>query len=173
MMEKIFQEYARLDHIETEFHLVRYGNVIESTGSVVEAWRNAGGRGEALRITDESMTRFWLSPSQAAGYVIDALEFTPGWIYIPKMPALSIGRLLEYTVGVHIETQRIPLRPGEKMHETLVTLEELARTEDMEDYFLTFPSTADEEVGHHPKEPYTSETARELTESELVELLNG
>ena len=69
LMEKIFQEYARIPEIETQYHLVRYGNVLESTGSVIEAWKNAVANDEKIKITDPEMTRFWLSPSQAVDYV--------------------------------------------------------------------------------------------------------
>jgi UDP-N-acetylglucosamine 4,6-dehydratase len=176
LMEKIFQEYARFEHVHTSFHLVRYGNVIESTGSVVEAWRNAVARGEAVKITDENMTRFWLSPSQAVDYVVESLEFEQGLIYVPKMKSLSIGKLLEYALGKDLEdvtVQKIPLRPGEKAHETLVTLEELERTESLDDYFIVFPSTAQHESQRNLTIPYTSASADELTRDELEVLLNG
>lgn len=176
-MEKIFQEYARIEHVHTEFHLVRYGNVIESTGSVVEAWRNAVAKGEPVKITDENMTRFWLSPSQAVDYVIDALEFDQGLIYVPKMKSLSIGKLMEFALGkelLDVTVQKIPLRPGEKAHETLVTLEELERTSDLGDYFVVLPSTFNRErmMSNPPDVPYTSANAQELTRNEFGLLLS-
>ena len=174
MMEKAAQEYARVLEIETEYHLVRYGNVIESTGSVVEAWRKAVANGEAIRITDPEMTRFWLSPSQAVQYVIDAFEFESGQIYIPWMPALSIGKLAEYTTGItktDPEFIRIPLRPGEKMHETLLTFDESLYATNGKGYYILNPSTY-ERVVESFGEPYSSDMARELTKDELMELLD-
>jgi UDP-N-acetylglucosamine 4,6-dehydratase/5-epimerase len=183
MMEKAAQEYSRIEGLDTQFHLVRYGNVLESTGSVIEMWKNAVNEGQPIKITDPKMTRFWLSPRQAVEYVIQALELRNGIVYIPKMPALSIGRLADYTVGTRFfdknegETwgfESIPLRPGEKMHETLLTLEELQHAADFDNgYFTLRPSTepvAPEDM--RPKLPYTSDMAPELTKAELVELLN-
>lgn len=172
-MEKIFQEYARLGH-NTEFHLVRYGNVLESTGSVIEQWKKATEAGSPIKVTDPTMTRFWLSPSQAVGYVIDAIDppaakIYPGIIFVPAMPSLSVGELADLTVGT-ADVEHIPLRPGEKMHETLVTIEELPRTKSYPDCFFVHAST-DDYRREGLKAPYTSDTARRLTSDELATLL--
>ena len=175
LMEKCFQEFARLE-TKTQFHLVRYGNVIESNGSVVQEWKRAVENGEPVKITDPAMTRFWLSPSQAVDYVIASLELESGHIYIPKTPALSIGKLLEYTIGDrHHEVERVDLRPGEKLHETLLTCEETHYSQSHtllggDGYFILNPTTS-ERVESPWSGPYTSDTARELTEDELKELL--
>lgn len=172
LMEKVFQEYARAGDNKTRFHLVRYGNVLESTGSVVEAWRTAVKNEEPVKITDSKMTRFWLSPSQAVQYVVEALKFKSGQIYIPRMPALDIGQLLEWVVdGVDYQMETVPLRPGEKMHECLLTREEGHYLEAFisDSAYLLNPSTADRyAIGY---DPYTSDVARKLTEKELWNLL--
>lgn len=167
MMEKLFQEFSRSDS-KTKFHLVRYGNVLESTGSVIEAWKNAVGRGEPIKITDPDMTRFWLSPQQAVDLVIWALKLESGLILIPKMPALSIGKLAEYTVG-EAEIERVPLRPGEKLHETLLTIEETEYATESRDFFFLRPSTSlkVEKEAY----PFSSDMAPELTREQLDELL--
>ncbi len=175
MMEKLFQEYSRMG-FGTQFHLVRYGNVLESTGSVVEAWRKLDGAGEPIRITSSSMTRFWLSPRQAANHAIHALSIRSGVIFVPKMPALSIGKLAKYVIGDDYVSQEIPVRPGEKMHETLVTFEEMTNTGstqdgDPNDYFLIFPTTETYQNSQMTT-PYSSDMARELTPDELMALLN-
>lgn len=178
MMEKVWQEYSRYGW-PTKYHLVRYGNVIESTASVVEVWKRAAANGEAVKVTSPKMTRFWLSPSQAVQYVLDALRCDTGLIYIPKMPALSIGKLLEYTVGKkYHNVEIVPLRPGEKMHETLVTQEELdfevsANWENDLKHFVVSPTTYSRMNWSEEHHPYTSDTARELTREELEELLKG
>lgn len=174
MMEKASQEYSRIDAIDTVYHLVRYGNVLESTGSVIEFWRNAVKNKEPIKITNPNMTRFWLSPSQAVDLVEDALEFNSGMILIPKMPALSIGKMADYTLGISRETpwESIPLRPGEKMHETLLTLEELEYATMALDDFLLGPTTGMKVQDMRPTEPYSSDIARALTKEELDELLN-
>ena len=176
MMEKIVQEYARTD-LGTQFHLVRYGNVLESTGSVVEAWHNAVKRGEAIKMTDPDMTRFWLSPNEAVNYVEDAFKFAPGLIYVPKMKALSIQKMAEYTVLYSgskavpndVQIERIPLRPGEKMHETLVTEEETHYALDGAGFYLIRPTTG--QRTDSVCEPFTSNVAEELTQGELLNML--
>lgn len=175
MMEKVAQEYARADSIDTQFHLVRYGNVLESTGSVVEAWKNAAERGDTVKITDPAMTRFWLSPNQAAELVIEALDCENGNIYIPLMSALSIGKLFDYIIGRHrATTQQIPLRPGEKKHETLLTLEELEYAYEVKPGVVILKPTTVTKTpeSFRIKRPYTSDAAKELTRDELLELLD-
>jgi FlaA1/EpsC-like NDP-sugar epimerase len=171
LMEKIFQEFARTDS-GTKFHLVRYGNVLESTGSVVEWWKKTVAMNKPIKITDPSMTRFWLSPRQAVEYVEQAFDFEAGLIFVPKMPALSVGKLAEYVVGGRTAMERIPLRPGEKMHETLVTVEETMRAEENDGSFVVYPSTVTGVIFPDAKKAYSSDIARELTETELAELLN-
>ena len=168
LMEKMCQEYARQD-FPTQFHLVRFGNVLESNGSVIEAWKQAVSRGEKIKITDPTMTRFWLSPSQAVEYVIKALDCPSGCIYIPRVPALCIGELAEFTVGMDIEDERTLIRPGEKMHETLLTEEEGWYALQSEEAFLLAPNTAGRFTTAVP--PYSSDMAPKLTREELEKLL--
>lgn len=171
LMEKTFQEYSRMEFWDTKFHLVRYGNVLESNGSVVEAWKRSVARGEPIKMTNPNMTRFWISPSQAVDYVITAMQFESGCIYIPRMKALSIGKLAEYTVGNNVKIERIPLRAGEKIHETLLTLEEGWYALGESRFYLLYPTTH-KKFGA-TKEPYTSQYAEELTRDELAELLKN
>lgn len=171
LMEKIFQEYSRIP-TDTQFHLVRYGNVLESTGSVIEAWHNSIKAGDPIKITDPEMTRFWLSPQQAVDLVIASMELRTGMIYIPKMKGLSIGKMAEYTLGEDYGFQKIPLRPGEKMHECLLTIEEAPRAFYFADHFELSPTT-EEVVPYHlfGNKGFTSDTTTELTRNELTELL--
>ncbi len=172
LMEKIFQEFAR-HPLETKFHLVRYGNVLESNGSVIEMWKNALRQGDTIRMTNPNMTRFWISPAQAVDYVIEALRYDSGCVYIPKMKALSIGKLAEYSLrngyDYTYKIERIPLRAGEKIHETLLTLEESWYALEEGKFYLLYPTTH-KKFGAS-KQPYTSDCAPELTREELVELL--
>lgn len=175
-MEKTWQEYARAG-FDTQFHLVRYGNVLESTGSVVEFWKKSVERGEPIKITDPEMTRFWLSPQQAVDIVIDALVWKSGQILIPMHPALSIGKLAEYALELPSDSMqyvRIPIRPGEKMHETLLTVEELQYAVEVpENRIVLGPSTGVKTpVEDRLEAPYSSDTARELTREELADLLD-
>lgn len=168
-MEKISQEYTRA-FPDINFHLVRYGNVLESTGSVIEAWKRQVVNGEAIKMTDPTMTRFWLSPAQAVDYVIRSLDYPSGHIYIPKMPALAIGVLAQYVLEDY-EIELVPLRPGEKIHETLLTCEEgHYATETPEEFELSPTTSTRFEYGI---EPYSSDIARQLTYDELAELLKN
>lgn len=168
MMEKAAQELSRVGYLSSKYHLVRYGNVLESTGSVLEAWSIAVKNGKPIRMTDPAMTRFFLSPAQAVEVALEGLDYPPGYVYIPKLKALSIGKLADYTVG-ETEIERTPLRPGEKMHETLLTMEETFYADDLGDAFLLRPTTSEREDKDIP--PYESDTAEEMTETELAELL--
>lgn len=167
MMEKEYQELSRVD-FDTQLHLVRYGNVLESTGSVIEVWKKQVENSEPVRVTNLDMTRFYLSPSRAAELVVKSMFVESGNILIPKMKSLSLKKLLEYTVG-DVPIQQVPMRPGEKIHETLLTVEEGAFAEENEDYIFLRPSTS--ERNKKPIRPYTSDDAHELSKDELLKLL--
>jgi len=169
MMEKMFQEFSRLG-LQTNFHLVRYGNVLDSTASVLTSWKKAVEEGKLIKITDPEMTRFWLSPSQAVDHIVEALKLKSGHIYVPKLPALSILELAEFIVGDNQEIERIPVRPGEKQHETLLTKEELDFTETFHGYYDLHPTTS-ERIGGEVV-PYISHGALKLTRQNLMALLN-
>lgn len=174
MMEKIFQEYARTG-FETKFHLVRFGNVLESTGSVLEVWKNAVENGKPINITDPEMTRFWISPQQAVDLILLALIIESGTILIPKMKSLSIRKLAEYSLNKafgDIEVQRVPIRPGEKLHESLLTVEECNYAAESNDFFFLHPSTS-EMVEKPISAPYSSDAAPEMTQEELMKLLEN
>jgi UDP-N-acetylglucosamine 4,6-dehydratase len=173
LTEKIFQEYSRLD-IPTQFHLVRMGNVLESNGSVIEAWKRCVDAELPIKITDPDMTRFWLNPKQSVEYILEALKLESGHIYIPMLPALSIGNLAEYTIGV-VDYERIPVRPGEKKAETLLTEEECWYTSLKHgniNYYDLKPTTEDRFISNL-LEPYSSDIAHILTRQELSDLLKG
>lgn len=170
--EKILQEYARIG-LETQFHLTRYGNVLESNSSVIPIWQQAVARGEPIRITDPKMTRFWISPQQAVDIVLESLNCASGNIYIPKMKSLSIGKLARYVLGDNFDHVIIPLRPGEKIHESLLTEDETRHALDYGDHFILHPTTDGDMPYHTTVKPYTSEFAPEMTRDELMELLNG
>lgn len=179
MMEKIAQEYSRIPGISTNFHTVRYGNVLESTGSVIEAWKRSVVNGEKINITDPSMTRFWISPADAVQIVVDSLSYTEsGEIFIPRAKSLSIGKLAEYTLGKDIEHNIVPLRPGEKTHECLLTSEEthyadiISSEQFEENHGMVLRPTTTVRYAEGWS-AYTSDTAPELTKSELEELLTN
>jgi UDP-N-acetylglucosamine 4,6-dehydratase len=169
LMEKLFQEFSR-NHTTTNFHLVRYGNVIDSTASVLQKWKASYEAGETVKVTDPEMTRFWLSPDQAVDFILEALKLESGHIFIPMLPALSIGKMAEYVVG-DAKVEIIPVRPGEKKHETLITVEELHYANYLDKSWDLSPSTAERKA--HGLPAYTSDQARQLSRREFMELLEA
>lgn len=176
LMEKVFVEYSRIPS-DTQYHLVRYGNVLESNSSVIQMWKEQVQAGKPIRITNPKMTRFWLSPQQAVDCVVKALRFPSGVIYIPMMKALSIEKLAEYILGESYEHVTIPIRAGEKMHECLLTIEECDHAfphfSEGDNFFLLTPTTSEMYPYHLMQKPYTSDIAEQLTKEELLELLEN
>lgn len=108
----------------TRFSVVRYGNVMASRGSVIPFWRSLGAAGKPLPITDERMTRFWITLPQAVDFVLNSFELMSGGeLYVPRIPSMRLTDLAEALVpGAQLET--IGLRPGEKLHEEMISLDE-------------------------------------------------
>jgi UDP-N-acetylglucosamine 4,6-dehydratase len=107
----------------TIFSCVRYGNVIGSRGSVIPLFISQKKKGK-LTITDKRMTRFWITLDQAFKLVTDALEHMQGGeIFLPKIPSMKIMDLTQ-AIAPECEIDNIGIRPGEKIHEVLITEEE-------------------------------------------------
>lgn len=125
---------------DLNFSIVRYGNVAGSRGSIIPVFRNViqnGGR--KLPITDLRMTRFWISLSQGVQLVIKALEEAKGGeTFISKIPSFKVTDLAEAMLpGCEIEV--IGIRPGEKLHEVMVTPEDSFNTYEYEKHFIVYP----------------------------------
>ncbi|MSQ13350.1 MAG: UDP-N-acetylglucosamine 4,6-dehydratase (inverting) [Dehalococcoidia bacterium] len=117
---------------------VRYGNVIGSRGSVIELFRQQAGSGE-VTITDGSMTRFWITLADAARFVIRCLDVMRGGeIFVPKLTSSRISDLAA-VVAPHARQRVIGIRPGEKIHEVLMTDAEVVRAREFEGYYLVPP----------------------------------
>lgn len=172
LMERIFQQACLWDWGITKFHLVRYGNVLGSRGSVVPLFREQSKQG-FVTVTDPEMTRFWLTLTDAVNLVIDCYELSafPGTILIPKCPASTMGELAEcFVAPEHIKVTGV--RAGEKYHEQLVHKSEAMHTDDINSHFLVYPAYTLHK-GNLPKDfEYRSDTARHLCHHELVEMLN-
>lgn len=125
----------------TRFVAVRYGNVIASRGSVVPLFLDQIANGGPVTITDEQMTRFLLSLDKAVDTVFAALSGAqPGDIYIPQVPAARIVDLAEALIdGRAIPIVKTGIRPGEKIHEELVSDEESYRTTERDGYYVIRP----------------------------------
>lgn len=124
----------------TRFSATRYGNVLGSTGSVLEVWRRQRAQG-FVTITDPRMTRFWMSMDEAVSLVRLALQrMRGGEVFVPKVRASRVADLAE-AVAPGAEVRVIGIRPGEKLHETLITSDEARRTYDAGGYFLVEPES--------------------------------
>ena len=136
IQERIFLT-ANIDCPKTRFVAVRYGNVLASRGSVVPLFLDQIDAGGPITLTDKKMTRFLLTLDQAVDTVFEALQFAEaGETYIPKIKAALILDVVNALVGKKkIEIKETGVRPGEKLHEVLVSQEESLRTISRGDYF--------------------------------------
>lgn len=126
---------------DIKFSVVRYGNVMGSNGSVIPFFLRLKKNGQPLTITDESMTRFNISLSEGVGMVLYALEHAwGGEIIIPKIPSYRILDLAN-AIAPEAETRVIGIRPGEKIHEEMISASDSYNTYDMGTYYAIIPST--------------------------------
>ena len=125
----------------TRFIAVRYGNVVASRGSIIPLFKEQIRKGGPVTVTTPDMTRFLLTLEQAIGVIFDALSMAePGDIFVPAISSARITDLVEVlTQGRNIPVTYIGMRPGEKVHEILVSEEELSRTFKKGDYYAISP----------------------------------
>lgn len=130
--ERIFTEsnYSKGNR-RTIFTVVRYGNVLESTGSVIPFFEDKIRKGKPIPLTDKRMTRFIISPEQAVNLIFDALKYCCGGeIFVPILPAFKITDLIEILKEKNKADNKIEiigLRPGEKIHELMLNQQEILR----------------------------------------------
>ena len=137
--DKIFiQGNAYTGAQDTSFSCVRYGNVIGSRGSVIPLFVKQRKQGK-ITITDKRMTRFWLSLEHAVDVVIKALvHMQGGEIFVPKIPSMKIVDLAE-AIAPDCDIEIIGIRPGEKLHEILITEEDGRYTVDYDGLYVIMP----------------------------------
>jgi UDP-N-acetylglucosamine 4,6-dehydratase len=126
---------------EIQFSVVRYGNVLGSRGSVVPFFSDLiASKSKSLPITDEAMTRFWITLDQGIDFVNKSLSrMQGGEIFIPKIPSLRIIDLAS-AMAPDLEIDLIGLRPGEKIHEIMCPSDDSHLTIEFEDHFVIAPS---------------------------------
>ncbi len=126
----------------SRFSVVRYGNVMGSRGSVIPFFRKLAAEGRSLPITDLRMTRFFITLPQAVRFVTDSFEAMQGGeLYVPRIPSMKITDLAQ-AVAPGAEMHEIGLRPGEKLHEEMISPEEGRRTLRIGDRFVLQPDLA-------------------------------
>jgi UDP-N-acetylglucosamine 4,6-dehydratase len=137
--EKLFvQGNAYAGAKGTRFACVRYGNVVGSRGSVIPVFQQQRERGK-ITITDERMTRFWMTLEQGVRFVIHCMGLMHGGeVFVPKIPSMRIVDLAD-VIAPGCEREIIGVRPGEKLHEVLVSRDESRYTLEFEDMYLIQP----------------------------------
>ena len=185
MMEKVMVAKARiLNTTDTILCATRYGNVMSSRGSVIPLFVKQLHDGSALTITDPDMTRFLMTLEESVDLVLYAFDKAkPGDIFVQKAPASSVGDLataLQNLLKINNKVQIIGTRHGEKLYESLISREEMARAEDFGEYYRIPADSRDLNykkffVEGNSKlskmEDYTSHNTRRLNVNEIQEKL--
>jgi UDP-N-acetylglucosamine 4,6-dehydratase len=138
--EKLFvQSNAYAGGKVTRFSCVRYGNVVGSRGSVIPIFLKQRQDGN-LSITDDRMTRFWLTLEQGVRFVISCIEqMKGGEVFVPKIPSMKIVDLAK-AIAPQADLKVVGIRPGEKLHEVLISEDEARTTLEREDMYVVTPT---------------------------------
>lgn len=187
MMEKVAQAHGRNQrNSDTVVNVVRYGNVMYSRGSVIPLFVRQAREGRPLTVTDPAMTRFMMTLDEAVELVQFAFSFgRPGDLFVRKAPAATMADVLTAVASLFGRNDPpvvIGTRHGEKLYETLASREELARAEDLGDYFrvpvddrdlnysLYFTEGQPEQVLY---EDYTSHNTTRLNSSQVIDVIGS
>ncbi len=136
--EKLFIQGNAYSGGKTKFSCVRYGNVIGSRGSVVPLFIEQRKSGR-ITVTDENMTRFWITLEKGVRFVINCMEIMNGGeVFVPKIPSMRVADLAN-VLAPGAEMDIIGIRPGEKLHEILLTEEEARHAKEYDNYFVITP----------------------------------
>jgi UDP-N-acetylglucosamine 4,6-dehydratase/5-epimerase len=138
--EKMFvQANAYAGARDTRFSCARYGNVVGSRGSVVPMFLEQRKRGK-ITLTDARMTRFWITLEQGVKFVVGCIEkMHGGEIFVPKIPSMKLLEMAE-AIAPGCEVETIGIRPGEKLHEVLVSEDEARNTLELPDMYVVQPA---------------------------------
>ena len=163
-----------------KFSCVRYGNVVGSRGSVVPLFREQRASGQ-ITITDDRMTRFWITLDQGVRFVMDCTErMQGGEVFVPRIPSMRITDLAR-VLAPEATIKVTGIRPGEKLHEMLVSEDEARNTLEFEDMYVVEPlfpwwTNSQWSGGRRLAEgfEYTSDNNTQwLTDAELLEMIGG
>jgi len=170
LMESIFQNGNKTG--KTTFHLARYGNVVSSNASVIPLFKKQAALGGPLTVTDARMTRFWITLDRAVQLVLRALIQRPGVIVVPKAAAMSVVDVAR-AVAPGIPVEEIGIRPGEKLHELMVSEPESFYTREDDRHFYIYPPAA-EYLNLQVTQPFvyaSNAPARWLTAQEILSMV--
>ncbi len=126
----------------TRFSVVRYGNVIASRGSVVALFKQLAQTGQPVPITDPRMTRFWLTIDHGVDFVLKCLQrMSGGEVFVPKLPSMKVIDVADAVVP-GAKHKFIGIRPGEKLHEIMITKDDAPNVIEFDDHFVIRPAFA-------------------------------
>jgi len=137
----MIQSNAYAGGMTSRFSCVRYGNVIGSRGSVVPLFLQQRGTGE-VTLTDDRMSRFWISLAQGVRFVVRCIEeMQGGEVFVPKIPSMKMTDLAQ-AIAPEAAIRNIGIRPGEKLHEVLISEDEARTTIELDDMYVVQPPAA-------------------------------
>jgi UDP-N-acetylglucosamine 4,6-dehydratase len=127
----------------TLFSIVRYGNVMGSRGSVIPHFKQLATKGKPFPITDKRMTRFWITLDQAVEFVLESFEIMQGGeLYVPRIPSMKIMDLAQ-AIKKDFKYEEIGIRPGEKLHEEMISPDDSRRTVELSNRYVVSPIFAE------------------------------
>ncbi len=187
LMEKLFvtaSNYLDKQRHKTKFIALRYGNVLGSSGSVIPKFIDQIKKGEKISITDPSMTRFSITMDQALEFILSSVSISKGSeVFVPKIKAYKIETLKNAMKELfnNVEYEKIPVRQGEKYHETMINGDELKYTLETDSRYIISRTFADEvENGTYEgmrkttlEKQYSSDVVDQMTSSELATLIKN
>ena len=185
MMERIFISNAKTSKGSTCFCVTRYGNVMTSRGSVIPLFVSQIKNKKTITITDPNMTRFLMSLDESVELVLHAFRYgKPGDLFIQKAPGATIKNLANSIMKIFerkVPIKTIGTRHGEKLYESLLTREELAKATSKGKYYVVKMDDRDLNYANYfvkgkiktsASEDYTSHNTKRLNDKELIKLLN-
>jgi FlaA1/EpsC-like NDP-sugar epimerase len=159
---------------DTDFSCVRFGNVLGSSGSVIPLFYNQIKSGGPVTVTDPEMTRFFMPIEEAVDLVLSANNrMDGGEVFVLKMPTFDVETLAEtmiegYAPAVDLDPEAVEIdiigsRPGERMHEKLISQDELQTTVELEDMFVIYPEI---NLGNYQQHEETTSLGKEYTSAD-------
>ena len=188
LMEKLFVTALRYSNPEkhrTKFFAVRYGNVFGSSGSVIPKFIEQIKNGEKITVTDPTMTRFNITMDEALDFILKATEEGHGSeIFVPKLKSYVLSDIKKILTELLNDTKEevIGIRPGEKLHETLINQDDILNTYEYKDMYLILDpqynisdmqSNYKDIKKNNSKQKYSSDMAEKLTMDELKKLIQN
>ena len=188
LMERLFvtaSNYSDNQKHKTKFIALRYGNVLGSSGSIIPKFINQIKENKKITITEPSMTRFSITMDEALDFILNSTKIGKGSeIFIPKLKSYTVGDISDalHSVLKNTGKEKIPVRQGEKYHETLMNLDEMRTTLEADSfYMIKQQEITDDEIREkysnmkrvNLKESYSSDKVEKISIEELKNMLSN